>query len=141
MRYSQDPDILQRREMRKLRHKNADRRLLIFLGVIGLLFVVLMMLFPVFQYTREVNTFTSTLEKKSPSEVKKELQTRFVPGLTSGNPLIRIASMTALRAATGWRLGSNATEWRKWWDEHEATWVYKSDGNTNQLSPDAAVPK
>jgi hypothetical protein len=95
--------------------------LLLIVGVFAVLAIVLGRgLF----YTQQVSLFASTIDEKSPAEVKAEVS-RFARGLGDVNPLVRNASIAAMRLATGKDLGANAAAWIVWWRENEATWEYQ----------------
>ena len=75
-------------------------------------------------FMQGVGAFVATLDEKSPAEVKQELR-RYAGNLADWNPLVRKASVAALKASTRWNLGADPAEWSRWWYEHEATWEYK----------------
>ena len=74
-------------------------------------------------HMQTVTAFVSSLDEKPPEEVKAELQ-KLARCLTDWNPLVRKGSVAAMKAATGWNLGDDASEWRQWWLEHEEKWQY-----------------
>jgi hypothetical protein len=75
-------------------------------------------------YMQRVERFAATIERKSPAEVKQEVA-RFADGLSDRNPLISRSAMSAMKLATGWRLGGDWREWSRLWNDHQKDWEYQ----------------
>ena len=76
---------------------------------------------------RDLNGFVSTLSEQPPASVKLQLD-RFADTLTDYNPLVRNASVAAMRAATREKFGADAVSWKKWWTAHRDGWQYHPSG-------------
>lgn len=130
-----------RRELRRLeRRRRADKWILIFFVVAVALLYLTFTLGRGFQYAQEVEKFVTTLDRKPSAEVKAELE-RLAKGLNSTNPLIRRGAMTAMRAATGWKLGANSSEWRQMWEAHGPNWEYRRVAPTNHAPSAVFIPE
>jgi hypothetical protein len=121
-------------EARRARRQEARRKserlllLIIILAPVGLFAAV--ELGRSLYYMRAVSAFAQRIDQMPAAEVRREVQD-FARGLYSPNPLIRNGAMAALKVATGWRLGSDVEEWKRWWAAREATWEYRPAGPTN----------
>ena len=85
-------------------------------------------------FMQGVGAFVATLDEKSSAEVKQEMR-RYAASLADWNPLVRKASIAALKAATRWNLDSDPAEWSQWWYEHEATWEYRPAKKPSPITP------
>lgn len=118
------------REMRRLRQRRSDRRLLMLLLVVGLLGVMAAVLGRGFFSMQEVADFAATLHQKSPQAIKQELD-RYARRLHSSNPIVRNAAIAAMRTATGEDFGGDVEKWTAWWRANEPTWEYKPSPQTS----------
>lgn len=73
---------------------------------------------------RDVERFVSRIEQTPPADVKRQLE-KFATDLADLNPLVRNASISAMKVATGKNLAPMAWDWLAWWRENEATWQYQ----------------
>ena len=140
MRYTQIKSAAGQRELRRLQRRHGTDIWLLAFVLVAVAFVYLTFtLGRAYRYSQQVETFVATLDQQSSAQVKDGLH-RFADGLSDPNPLIRRGAMAAFRAATGWRLGPNANEWRQTWEAREEAWEYRRTGPTNHPPSAVFVP-
>jgi hypothetical protein len=116
-------EALRWRMERRRRGRWPDRKLLLVAICAFLLFIAFELgrgFFAVLQVSRLV----STIEQTPPADVKQHLA-KFADRLDDFNPLVRNASITAMRVATGKNLAPMAGAWIAWWKSNENTWQYE----------------
>jgi predicted nucleic acid-binding Zn ribbon protein len=116
--------ITEKLERQQARRKQRDMLFLVLLalGVVMLLLVV--EIGRAYFCMQEVGRFAENINTMPPAEVKREVQ-RFADKLGDRNPLIRNSAISAMKLATGWRIGPNAAEWLSWWNVHRDQWEYR----------------
>jgi len=119
------------RELRQIRRRGRQLRMLVAMAVGVVLLVMLMELGRAFGHMQQVNRFVQTLSVMSPAEVTRELD-RMALMLTDRNPLVQNAAVAAFTVATGLRLEGGSGAWWQWWQEHRGTWKYSTATPTNE---------
>ena len=112
--------------MRRMKKRRSDKMMVGFIAVMVISLGLCLELGRGYFAMQDVKRFSDNFKHLTPAGVKEEVR-RFAKGLGDRNPLVRDASMTAMKLATGWRLGPEPKEWRQFWYEHEASWEYHSE--------------
>ena len=111
------------RHERRLKRRRTDFRVVAAIAVLALVAWGGVELGRSYFYMQDVQRFSASIDKITPAEVKSRVES-FSHGLGDRNPLIRRASMMAMKMATGWRLGNDPAGWRLFWFNHGPTWQY-----------------
>ena len=74
-------------------------------------------------YMQRVLAFIKIIETMPPAEVKQSVA-HYAHDLRNSNPLMRNGAIIAMRIATGWHLGSDASEWIEMWAKQAPYWEY-----------------
>ena len=112
-----------RRELRRTRRRRSERMLLLTLVLGPVLIYAAYELGRSLFYMQRVLAFIKIIETMPPAEVKQSVA-HYAHDLHNSNPLMRNGAMIAMRIATGWHLGSDASEWIEMWAKQAPYWEY-----------------
>ena len=112
-----------RRELTKIRRRRSERMLLLSIIFVPMMIYVAYILGRSLLYMQGVLRFATNITTMSPADVKTSVN-RFAHDLDSSNPMIRNGSITALKIATRWNLGSDAGAWAEMWAKQQPVWEY-----------------
>lgn len=122
-----------RRELVKLRRRRSERMVLLAIIFVPMMIYVAYQLGQSLLFMQGVLRFATNITTMPPADVKVSLN-RFARNLNSTNPMIRNGSITALKIATRWNLGTDAGAWAEMWAKQEPFWEYQRP-NTNAPPP------
>jgi hypothetical protein len=112
------------RQTRESNRRSDIRKVVTFLAVVVMIGLGVE-LGRAYLYMQDVQKFVQSIERQTPNEVRSRVA-HFAEGLSDRNPLIRRAAMMAMKLATGWRCGSDPSEWRRFWLNAGADWQFGS---------------
>ena len=125
-----------RRELVKMRRRRSERTLLLAIIFVPLMIYVAYQLGRSLLYMQGVLRFATNITTMPPTDVKASVN-RFAHDLHSSNPMISNGAITALKIATRWNLGTDASAWAEEWAKQAPFWEYhRPTTNAPPAAPD-----
>ena len=123
-RRTDDYDMTRRPRRRERRPRMSAGMIVVLAVILGVGGYVLTEVGRALFYFQGLQEFLSTMPEQPPASVKEQLE-KYAAGLSDHNPLVRNASVAAMRAVTGLNLGADAAAWGAWWRTNRESWVYQ----------------
>ena len=125
-----------RRELLKIRRRRSERMLLLSIIFVPMMLYVAYVLGRSLLYMQSVLRFATNITNMAPVDVKTSVN-QFASDLDSSNPMIRNGAIIALKIATRWNLGTDASAWAEMWANQKPVWEYqRPTTNAPPASPD-----